>query len=193
MSERSRHTPICPEIIRGCQKGDPQAQQAFYEHYGKLVMSACLRYAATDADAEDLFQESFIAVFEQISSLKKPGSIVSWLYKIIVSKVVRYYRKRVKMVEATEWNIQQSGGHREEEVIQALSTQEILLLVRELPDGYRLVFNLYVMEGFSHGEIAELTGMKEASSRSQLFKAKQWLKKKIVETYGITSYEKRIG
>lgn len=193
MKEKTRYKPIDTAIINACQKQEASAQKVFYEHFGKLVLSVCLRYAANRPDAEDIFQESFITIFEQIKTLKNPDGIISWIYKIVISKVTRYYRKRVKMVEATDWNVQVVRDRSENEIIQLISTQELLTMVQKLPDGYRLVFNLYVMEGYSHKEIAQMLDINEATSRSQLFKAKQWLKDKIVKTYGLHNYEKRLG
>ncbi|MCO6487728.1 MAG: sigma-70 family RNA polymerase sigma factor [Phaeodactylibacter sp.] len=191
MPEDTRHKPVALAVIEGCQRGDIHAQEALYGHFGRLVMATCLRYASNSADAEDIFQESFIAIFEQIGSLKHPERIVSWIYRIVISKVIRYYRKRAQVVEVTEWNIHNnSPAYQEHEIIQALSAEELLALVQQLPDGYRLVFNLHVMEGYSHGEIGRMLGIREATSRSQLHKAKCWLQKTIVEKFGIHSYEK---
>ena len=173
MPENTRHKLVAPGVLEGCQRGDVQAQEALYRHFGRLVMATCLRYASNSADAEDIFQESFIAIFEQIRSLKHPERIVSWIYRIVVSKVIRYYRKRVQMVEVTEWNMHgPAPGYQEHEIIQALSAEELLSLVQQLPDGYRLVFNLHVMDGYSHREIGRMLGIREATSRSQLHKAK---------------------
>jgi len=153
-------------------------------------MSICMRYTARRADAEDVFQETFITIFDKIGSLKHPEGIVSWMYKIVISKVIRYYRKKIKVEEVTDFNTTASSPAQEHEIIRALSREELLTLVRQLPDGYRLVFNLHIIEGFSHKEIGQMLGINEATSRSQLHKAKKWLKKRIKKEYRIHSYEK---
>ncbi len=188
--EKRNNTSIDLNIIQSCQKGEVKGQENFYKQYGPLVMSICLRYAANRTDAEDIFQEAFITIFEKIKHLKQADRLVSWIYKIIISKVVRFYRKKIQIEEVSDFNMPPGYIVQENEIIQALSTSELLALVQQLPTGYRLVFNLHIIEGFSHKEIAQMIGVTEATSRSQLFKAKQWLKKRIHKACSIPTYEK---
>ena len=143
-------------------------------------MTVCLRYARNRADAEDILQDGFIRLYQHIHQFKFAGSFEGWMRRIFVNAALKKYQTK-------RWDKEQTGieFHPEEAVapdaIAALSTQELLTLINELPEGYRMVFNLYVIEGYSHKEIGEMLQINEATSRTQLLKARKYLQNKLSE------------
>lgn len=141
-------------------------------------MTVCLRYARNHADAEDILQDGFVRLFQNIHQYKSEGSFEGWMRRIFVNASLKKYQTK-------KWTMEQSGidhvdeGNMEPDAISTLSEQEIMQLISELPDGYKIVFNMYVIEGFSHKEISESLGINEATSRTQLLKARKQLQQKI--------------
>lgn len=146
--------------------------------YSRKMMTVCLRYARNKADAEDILQDGFVRLFQNIHQFKSEGSFEGWMRRIFVNASLKKYQTK-------KWNMEQSGmdhldeGSMDPDVISALSEQEIMHLIDQLPDGYRIVFNMYVIEGYSHKEISEELGINEATSRTQLLKARKQLQHKI--------------
>ena len=142
------------------------------------MMTVCLRYARNSADAEDILQDGFIRLFQNIHQYKNEGSFEGWVRRIFVNASLKKYQPK-------KWSMEQSGvDHIEEEImdpgiISTLCEEEILHLISQLPEGYRIVFNMYIIEGYSHKEISELLGINEATSRTQLLKARKQLQRKI--------------
>ena len=141
-------------------------------------MTVCLRYACDQAEAEDILQESFIKVFSHIGQYRFEGSLEGWIRRIVVHTALRtLQKKKIRFMEIDEdLDLAQSVNA---DGLVGLSVEELLKLIGNLPDGYRLVFNLYVLEGYDHNEIAEMLKIKPATSRSQLLKARKVLQEKI--------------
>lgn len=171
------------------QQGDPKAQRDLYDLYKGKVMGICTRYTKDIKEAEDVFQESFIKIFNHINELRDDSNLESWMRKITVNTAVSYYHKHKKHVHVSEKN----GFHYQNDDYQLIlanfSIEAIVDIINHLPEGYRLVFNLSVVEGFSHAEIAKVLDITEATSRSQLTKAKQTLRNKL-RARGIIKFEK---
>ncbi len=166
-------------LIEGCLKQDAASQKKLFLLYSRRMMTVCLRYARNRADAEDILQDGFIRLFQNIHQFKGKGSFEGWVRRIFVNASLKKYQaKKWKMEESTLHN--HSDVSIEEGAVSAMSEDEILTLIRELPEGYRMVFNMYVIEGYSHREIAEKLGINEATSRTQLLKARKQLQSKIV-------------
>jgi len=171
------------------QRNDAQSQRELYDLYKARVMGICRRYTSNKEEAEDVFQESFIKVFQNIGQVQDAAHVEQWVWKIAVNTAINYYHKNKRHDYAEERN-----GHlhtnTEYELILSRFTDEMLMeMINELPEGYRLVFNLYVVEGYSHAEVAKLLHISEATSRSQLNRAKQVLKSKL-NSVGILKYER---
>lgn len=143
------------------------------------MMAVCLRYAPDEATAEDMLQEGFIRVFEHLPSFRHEGSLEGWIRRIVVTTALKQLRKAKPTQELT---VQEDFKESSDvpDAITQLSEQEIIRLIGELPQGYRMVFNLFVLEGYRHHEIAELLAIEESTSRSQLVKARKWLQEKIL-------------
>jgi RNA polymerase sigma factor (sigma-70 family) len=162
------------ELVKGCIREHRASQQKLFEQYAGKMMSVCLRYARSREEAEDLLQDAFMKVFDHIAEFQFKGSLEGWIRRITVHTALRnYQRQRLRMeFAAEEWNYDGAEGP---EVYARLDEEDLLRLISRLPDGYRVVFNLFAIEGFSHKEIAETLGIQESTSRSQLVKARKML------------------
>ena len=180
---------ITKEALTKCKNGDPEAQRVLFEAYKGFVFGICKRYAGSKFETEDIFQEAFVRIFQRIGQLHNLGKIESWLRQITVNTAINHYYKHRR--HAGHIDIEDYGGANEnyQLILSTLTNDMLVKLIGELPEGYRLVFNLFVVEGYSHGEIAEMLGITEATSRSQLSRAKLALKK-MLRSLGIINYEK---
>jgi RNA polymerase sigma-70 factor (ECF subfamily) len=157
-------------------------EDILYEHFAPITYAICLRYASNSDDAKDIFQESFVKVYTQIEHYHKQGSFEGWVKRIFVNTAIDYCRKN-KSNLFTNLNHQQEVLIADNEVDEkiAIPKEKLVELIRDLPDGYRLVFNLYAIEKYSHKQIAEVLNIEEGTSKSQLFKARKILQKEIIK------------
>ena len=171
------------ELIAGCVRGERKAQQVLYERYASVMYPVCVRYLGRE-DAKDVLQDGFLTVFDKIDTFKGEGSFEGWMRKIFVNACLMQIRKADALRFSED--IAESpelGGVLEHGVLEQIESRQILDLIAQLPPGLRSVFNLFVMEGYSHAEVAEALGMTEQSSRSQVSRARSLLQKKIKELY----------
>jgi RNA polymerase sigma factor (sigma-70 family) len=166
------------EIIEGCLKNKASAQEKLYSLYSRRMMAVCLRYTRSRFEAEDIFHEAFVKIFKSIHSWQG-GSFEGWMRRIFVNTAINHYHQNKKYFDHVDSAHAENMMTSNENVIAQLSNQELLELINRLPDGYKLIFNLHVVEGYNHGEIAAMLNIAEGSSKSQLFKAKTYLKKLI--------------
>lgn len=166
------------EIIEGCKQGKPRCQEALYKLYGSRMKGICMRYAKTPFEAEDTFHEAFVTVFNNIHTFRE-GSFGNWMRRIFVNCSINNYRRNKKHYDHQDTQDLEISDDGQLDGFQELSTQEIVAMINELPEGYRMVFNLHVVEGYNHREIGEMLDIAEGTSRSQLSKAKNMLKKKL--------------
>ncbi|MFN3555183.1 MAG: RNA polymerase sigma factor [Bacteroidales bacterium] len=164
-------------IILGCQKNQRQSQAELYKMFSSRMYAVCLRYTSSRDDAQDVLQEGFVKIFENIANFKAQGSFEGWMKRIFVNLALDKFRSRISMLSLDEFT--EEEAHNQPSALDNMSEKEILEVVRQLPDQYRLVFNLYVMEGHSHQEIASMLGISESTSRSNLARAKLILKNKL--------------
>ncbi|MCB0661629.1 MAG: RNA polymerase sigma factor [Saprospiraceae bacterium] len=162
------------EIIAGCKKGDSAAEYALFRQYGGRLFTVCRRYARHEMEAEDWLQDAFVRIFEKIDQFRGDGSFEGWLHRITVHTILKKVKKSAFKFEVypDENPLVESN---DPVVFSNLQAESILQLISQLPDGYRLVFNMFVLEGFSHKEIANHLNIEEATSRSQLAKARRQL------------------
>ena len=166
------------ELIEGALRGEERASRQLFERYAPLLMGVCQRYCRTQAEAEDVLQDAFIRLFEKLPKYGFQGSFAGWARRLTVNVALKtYQRKRFQMEQSGLENVNERGGA--PTAYASLGEKELLDLVQNLPDGYRIVFNLYAIEGYSHKEIGEMLGIQEASSRSQLLKARKTLQAQI--------------
>lgn len=170
------------ELIKGCIQEDESCQRELFRQYAGKMLGVCHRYARNAADAEDIVQDAFIKVFEKIYQFKSEGSFEGWIRKIVVNTALKKYAviRYDKEVSGYEIN-DRNESSTDATAYSQLSEKELLGLINDLPDGYRLIFNMYVIEGYQHEEIAEMLNIQPGTSRSQLVKARNMLKKQILQ------------
>ncbi len=174
------------EIIDGCKKEKPSFQEALYKLYAGRMMAICKRYAKTDFEAEDVFHDAFVKVYKHINTFEG-GSFEGWMKRIFVRTAINNFHKNKAHYQNIEWGDYPEEGAVQPDAVNHLSAQDLMKIINKLPEGYRLVFNLHAVEGYSHPEIAEMLNITEGTSRSQLFKAKAMLKQMLAKL-SITSY-----
>lgn len=174
------------DLIEGCKKGKHSSFEALYTKYAKRMMAIALRYSNTTFEAEDIVQESFIKVFEKIKTFESKGSFEGWLKRIVVNLSINNFHKTSKERAFEDISGIEIADEHVIPVLSELSTDDLLSTLKLLPTGYRTVFNLYVIEGYSHKEIAELCKINEGTSRSQLAKAKVLLKEIVLQHAYVT-------
>lgn len=172
------HNNIVNELIEDCKAGKRTAQQKLYDILAGKMFAVCLRYAKDRMTAEDILQMSFVKVFGKIWEFQNDGTLEGWVRRIVVNTAIEAYRKTVRQTdilagEAVMENVV------DESVFDQLQMADLLDLINSLPDGYRIVFNMYVIEGYSHKEIAAILGITEGGSKSQLSRARRLLQVKI--------------
>jgi len=167
------------EIIKRCQKADPLAQRYLYEKYVGRFLGICKRYFINIHEAEDVMVTAFVKIFEKIVQFRNEGSFEGWMKRLLVNECLTQIRKKQILFVDAETQYQLSDQTETAEEI--LSAQDLLACVQRLPDGYRTVFNLYALEGYSHQEIAEMLGISEGTSKSQLSRARNLLQNYIHE------------
>ena len=168
-------------LLIQCQKGERKAQQALYDQFGSLWYTICLRYMVNRDDALDVMQNGLIKVYENLKLFdENRGSFKSWSSRIMVNEAIYAHRKRGRKFEETEINDETLMlRHEDETPIERLSAQELMKVIQLLPEGYRIVFNMYAIEGYTHVEIAERLNISVGTSKSQFFKAKKFLRKEL--------------
>lgn len=167
------------DIIERCQKGDRSAQKALYEFFAPKMLGVCLRYSKERETAEDFLQDGFIRVFEKIEMFRFEGSFEGWMRRIMVNMIIESYRKAGIKTELTDEFPDQENDEPLDISDQQPSLQELLTLVQQLPERYRLVFNLYVLEDLTHEEIARQLDISPGTSKSNLSRARKWLQERL--------------
>ena len=164
------------EIIAGCKKNQLKDQELFYQHFYGYAMSICLIYCDNKDDAVEIMNDGFLKVFKHIRNQKQPKALKSWIRRIMINTAIDHYRRTQKHRHHADLNPAQQGTG-EKEIYGQLAASEILTMVQKLPASYRTVFNLYVIEGYSHKDIADLLGISEGTSRANLSYANKELRK----------------
>ena len=164
-------------IIKGCRKGDAKAQAQLYHRYKASLFGVCLRYARDRQEAEDFLQEGFIQIYKDLYQYRPTGSFPAWLRKVVVNVALQQLRKKKNIFSSVELERIADQHETEEDLFSQFRAKALLKMVQQLPDGYRAVFNLYVIEGYTHKEIAKILSINESTSKSQLSRAKAMLRK----------------
>ncbi|HEV8079620.1 MAG TPA: RNA polymerase sigma factor [Chitinophagaceae bacterium] len=186
MSSISNHTVNERDLIDGCIKGDRQMQELLYNRFSPKMYSVCLRYSGNAEDARDLLQEGFIKIFKNLSKYRGDGSFEGWIRRIFVNTSIEHFRKKVYLQDVTETQ-ERTIEDKEWNVLDNLAEKDIMKMINELSPGYKAVFNMHVIEGYSHKEIADILGINEGTSKSQLARAKTVLRKMVESRLNKTS------
>jgi RNA polymerase sigma factor (sigma-70 family) len=181
-------------IIERCKKSDEKAQRIIYDLMKKKWMGICVRYVKDTDEAKDVFQESTIKIFSEMKMLREAGAFEGWARRIIVNKAISHLKeKKTYLILLSEGTRQDEIFDRNDlDIIEKMDHLQMLRLINNMPDGYRTIFNLSVIDGYNHGEISSMTGISESTSRSQLTKAKNYLRK-MIEVLNQPRHEKVIG
>jgi RNA polymerase sigma factor (sigma-70 family) len=175
--------PELTDILRACQRGDRTAQRMLFEQYKNKMFGVCLRYADSREDAEDILQEGFVKVFRDLHQFRNVGSLEGWVRKVMVNTALQYVRKQRKLQPFADFDaVEYTLATEAEEPFDQDLVKKILHLMQQMPIGFRTVLNLYVMEGYTHPEIAEELGISVGTSKSQLARAKRHLRE-LVDRY----------
>ena len=184
LNSRKDNDKSFKRLVKACLEGNREAQRTLYESLSPMMFPVCLRYMGSREEAEDVLQEGFVTLFSKLDSYSGAGSFEGWARKIFVNTALMQLRKNDVLKESEDlegaWDI----SSQDPTVIQNIGYQELLEIIESLPTGFRTVFNMYVIEGYSHKEIGEALGISENTSRSQLQRARMILQKKILEKLG---------
>lgn len=172
-------------LIDGCLRGNLRAQHKMYEKYAPMMMSVCLRYVKDKETARDLMHDGFIRLFTKLNTYSGSGAFAGWVRKIFVNTALEYLRRNDALKFSTDIEDAVYLQNADVSVFDQLSANELLECIAELPSGFRTVFNMYAIEGYSHAEIAERLNINEGTSRSQYARARQMLQKKIEIIYSL--------
>lgn len=164
------------QLIINCKKNDTKAQSQLYKLFSSKLFSICLKYSRSYAEAEDNLQDTFITVFKKIDQYNNKGSFEGWIKRITINTALQRYREKGVFKIVNEENIKDVSVEIEDN---AVSIDFLLKIIQELPDRYRLVFNLYVLDGYSHKEVAKMMNITTGTSKSNLARARLILKEKV--------------
>lgn len=175
-------------LVERCLRLEPKAQRQFYDYYKGRLMGLCRRYTQDANEADDIFQEAFIKIFKNLEHLKDINLLNAWIKRIVINTALNHVKAnlRFKNKENSD-DIEVIDAH-DVDILSQITTEKLLTFIQQLPDGYRLVFNLYVIDGYSHAEISEMLNISEGTSKSQLSRAKNYLKNQFTQL-GISKYE----
>jgi RNA polymerase sigma factor (sigma-70 family) len=159
------------DLINGCIAGNRRMQEELYNRFSPRMYAVCLRYAGNGEEAQDILQDGFIKVYKKLDSFRGEGSFEGWVRRIFVNTAIEHFRRKRYLTPVTEKEENTIEG-KYTSALDDLAAKDIMALVQELSPGYRTVFNMYVVEGYSHKEIADMLGISEGTSKSQLSRAK---------------------
>ncbi|HKL67299.1 MAG TPA: RNA polymerase sigma factor [Bacteroidales bacterium] len=168
------------EILEGCRRHEKMAQKFLFERYSGMLMGICVRYATDYPEAEDILQESLLKIYLNIGDYSGEGSFIGWMRKIVINTAITYYHKTLKhkhYVEIGDLHTGEAGDGSFRDL--RFTADELQKVLDELPPGYKVVFNLYAVEGYKHKEIAEMLDIDINTSKSQYSRAKSFLRKKL--------------
>ena len=166
------------KIIEGCISGKRKAQKNLYDLYSDDLFSVCLYYSKNRDEAEDILHEGFMKVFKNISTFKHKSSLFSWMKKIVINTALERYRKQYYLTTVTDLS-ENIEDIEKESVINHLSSKDLIKLIQDLSPRYRMVFNMYAIEGYSHKEISKMLKISEGTSKSNLSRARAILQQKV--------------
>lgn len=166
-------------LIIECVNGNPRAQRLLFDKFARKMFSVCLRYAKNEEQAEDVLQDGFVKVFGKLKDFKSEGSLEGWIRRIMVNTALDQIRKNNKQLGDT--NIDDVGYKIENNdfIVESIMADDLMKMVQAMPDGYKVVFNMFAIEGYSHSEIADTLGISENTSKSQYSRARAYLRERL--------------
>ncbi|MFC2090112.1 RNA polymerase sigma factor [Bacteroidota bacterium] len=170
-------------LIEGCKKGKGDSQEKLYRRFSAAMYGLCQQYASSPEDAQDILQDGFVKVFKKIDQVKDTKAFPGWIRRVMINTALERYRSQVRMQNLDEepavWKEQVT-----DDILDELSAEAIIELIQQLSPKYKVVFNLYAIEGYSHKEISEKLNISEGTSKSNLSRARAILQERVKELYG---------
>ncbi len=166
-------------LVSECLIGNPKAQKAFFDKYAPKMMTVCLRYMKSSEEAEDMLQDSMIKVFNYLDRYKNEGSLEGWIRRIVVNTCLDQIRRNSKLLGNQSTDDIEYKLVTNDLTIEHMAAADLLMLIQKMPDGYRVVFNMFAIEGYSHQEIAEHLNITESTSKSQYLRARAYLRDRL--------------
>lgn len=170
------------QLINDCKQNNAKAQEQIYKLFAPKFFGVCLKYSANYAEAEDNLQDGFIIIFKKIEQFQFKGSFEGWAKRIMINNALQKYRNQVRFLEVVHDTVAEDAIPEIDD--QDISIDYLMKIIQELPDRYRMVFNLYVLDGYSHKEIAEMLGITTGTTKSNLARARMILQEKINQYTG---------
>lgn len=169
------------DIVRGCYDSSPKAQKMLYERFAAKMLGVVLRYSKDEDEAYDILQDGFVKVFSKIDSFNMEGSLEGWIRRIMVNTALDQYRKNKKFMRDVKLDDVSYYLEKDDFIVESLAAQDLLKIINSMPQGYKVVFNMFAIEGYSHKEIADKLGVSENTSKSQYSRARQYVRKILEE------------
>ncbi|HET8829970.1 MAG TPA: RNA polymerase sigma factor [Pelobium sp.] len=178
------HKYTLEDLVIGSQNGHPKSQELLYQTTSAKMLGICMRYAKDQFEAEDMMQTGYVKVFRKLADYRGEGSFEGWMRRIMVNTSIEFYRKNLRSLNVVDINETQDHHASVSFDMSSINVKDLMRLIQNLSTGYRLVFNMYAIEGYSHKEIAEKLGITEGASKSQLSRARAILKEQILKLEG---------
>lgn len=169
------------QLVKECVSGSPVAQKKFYDLFANKMMGVCLRYTNNYEEAQDVLQDAFIKIFNKLPDFESKGSLEGWVRRIMVNTALDAYRKSKKHQKDVDVDSVSFLLDSNDYTIESMNADDLLSIIKTIPEGYRVVFNLFAIEGYSHKEIADMLGVTESTSKSQYSRAKKMLRKILID------------
>ena len=181
-SQASSESDYEKQLVEACKRGDRAAQHTLYNRYAKAMYNTCLRMVRIQADAEDVLQNAFVDVFMKLDSFRFESTIGAWIKRIVINACLNHLKKRKMLTTDWDESIPIADETREDAGEQEFQLSRVRRAIEELPDGYRTVLSLYLLEGYDHAEIGEILEISETTSKSQYSRAKQRVREMLDRT-----------
>ena len=178
------------DIIQGCVSGKTEAQEALYKKYSGKLFGISLRYTKDYSAAEDVLHEAFIKILNHIASFKGTGSFEGWMRRIVINTALERFRKQFQMYSISDVS-EEEDSLKYNHILTDIAAKDLLKLIQDLPTAYKMVFNLYAIDGYTHKEIGEILNISEGTSKSNLSRARKLLQSKIEDRFVISEEEQR--
>lgn len=171
-------------LVQECVKGNPRAQRSLFDRFAPKMLSVCLRYAKDQEQAEDILQDGFVKVFGKLKDFKNEGSLEGWIRRVMVNTALDQIRKDLRLLGDVSTDDVAYKMESNDFIAENLMAEDLMKMVRSMPEGYKVVFNMFAIEGYSHQEIAQSLGISESTSKSQYSRARAYLRERIEKMNG---------
>lgn len=171
-------------LVKECVIGNPRAQRALFDKFASKMLGVCMRYAKDTEQAEDILQDGFVKVFSKLKDFKSEGSLEGWVRRVMVNTALDQIRKNGKMLGDISTDDVAYKLEDNDPIVETLMAEDLMKMIKAMPDGYKVVFNMFAIEGYSHAEIADTLGITESTSKSQYSRARAYLRERIEKIHG---------